>query len=357
MAPVARDPAVQCLPSLVHVVHVRFGPDVFVFGPPPVEPSIPAVGGRLVPRRAHLLDSKHGGVKLAARPVRGLAEHLRHGVVGILQRVEGKPALAVLVVEQPHELVRDSLVAPADETLRDRRRQVREIRRAGRGTGRTQEQIEDERDAVALRERPNLVRAIRVERRERQLGRLARAEVEDLFPPSMAHDQLSPGPRRGQRQRQGRDHPRHLLGVSMLREKASRAVDEEFVEFGVQPLGREPETVGHEAHHLREGIRPRAPGQTNLRGVDLPAVANRRVHDGLGPFAVGRALGCPDQRSNLRVRHRKREFSGTVHEDTRHRCIEPPADAIVAGTVDRTQELLELLVLVAVFDALDAHLW
>ena len=308
------------------------------------------MGETLMHRKAEFLDPQHGGVQLAVRPVRGVAEHLRHGGVGVLQRVEGQPALAVLVFEQPHELVGDLLVPPARQTLRDRRRQIRVVGCPGRLAGRTQEQIEDKRDAVAVGERPNLMQAIRVERREGHLGRLARTEIEDLFPPSMSHDQLSSRPRRGQRQRQGRDHPRHLLGVSMLGEEASRAVDEEFVELGVEPLGGQAETGGHELHHLREGIRPCTPGQTNARGVDLPAVANRRVHQGLGALAVGRALRRGDERPDLRIRDRKRELSGPVHDDARHGRVQPPADAIVAGAVDRPQELLEPLVLMAVFD-------
>ena len=293
---------------------------------------------------------------LAVRPVRGVPEHLRDRRVGVLQRVEGQPALAVLVVEQPHELVRDPLVPPAGEALRNRRRQIRVVGRPGRVTGRTQEQVEDERDAVALREWPNLVQAIRVERREGQLGRLARVEVQDLFLPPMANDQLSSGPRRGQRQREGCDHARHLLGVPVLGEEPSRTVDEEFVELGAEPFGGQPKTGGHEIHQLREGVRPCVPGQTDSCGVDLPAVANRRVHEGLGPLAEGRALRRCDQRPDLRVRDRKRELSGSVHDDAWHGCVEPSADAIVAGTVDGPQEMFEPLVLVAVFDAVDAHL-
>lgn len=83
---------------------------------------------------------------------------------------------------------------------RSLRGDVRVIRRGRHIARRTQEQIEDKRDAVALREWPNLMQAIRVERGEGHLGRLARAQIERLFPPSMAHDQLSAGPRRGQRQ-------------------------------------------------------------------------------------------------------------------------------------------------------------
>ena len=319
-----------------------------------------SLGPRGDHERRQAVDELQGGARVARRfatsPVRGIAEHLRHGRVGVLQRVEGQPALAVLVVEQPHDLVRDPLVPPAGEACRDRLRQVRVVGRPRRVTGGTQEQVEDERDAVAILEWPNLVQAIRVERREGQLGRLARVEVKDLFPLPMANHQLPSRPRRGQRQREGRDHAGHLLGVPMLGEEPSRTVDEEFIELGAKPIGGQAETRGHEVHHLREGVRPCAPGQTDTRGVDLPAVANRRVHEGLGSLAVGCALRRRDQRPDLRVRDRKRDLSRAVHDDARHRCVEASSDAIVAGTVDRPQQMLESLVLLAVFDAVDAHL-
>ena len=353
--PVPCNPTVQSLPPVVDTVHFGLGPDVVVLLPLQVKTPLPAMGEDLMQRRAEFLDPKHGGVQLTVRALSRVGEHLRDRRIGVLQRVEGQPALAVLVVEHPHELVGVPLVAPAGQTLRDGRGQVRVIRRPRHLAGRTQKQIEHQRDAVAFRERPNLVQAIRVERREGHLGRLARAQIEGLFPPSMAHDQLSTGPRRGQRQRQRRDHPRHLLGVSMFGEEASRAIDEEFVELGVQPFGGQAETGGCELHDLREGIRPCVPGQTNARGVDLPAVANRRIHERLGAFAVRRALRCGNERPDLRVRDRKRELPGPVHDDARHGRVQPPADAVVAGVVHGPQEMLEPLMLMPVFDALDAH--
>ena len=127
----------------------------------------------------------------------------------------------------------------------------------------------------------------------------------------------------------------------MFGEEASGPVDEELVELGPKPFCGEAKTSGDHVHDLRERVRPRAPVQTDIRGVDLPAVADRRVLNGLGSLPVRRALRGRDQRLDLRLRHRERQLPGALHGDARHGGEDAGADAIVTGTVDGPEKLID----------------
>ena len=113
---------------------------------------------------ALLFEPENGGVQLAARPARGLPEYLRHGSVLVLQRVEGQSVLAVLVVEHPCELVDPAPVPPSSQAFGDLRGQLPVFRWGQSVVCGPKEQVEQERNPVAIPDRQHLVRAVRVER-------------------------------------------------------------------------------------------------------------------------------------------------------------------------------------------------
>ena len=71
---------------------------------------------------------------------------------------------------------------------------------------------------MAFDDGPDLVSAVDVDGRERELGGLASAHVDGDLAVPMAHDQLAAAPHGGQGERQGRDHPVGLLGVTVRRD-------------------------------------------------------------------------------------------------------------------------------------------
>ena len=151
-----------------------------------------------------------------------------------------------------------------------------------RGPGRirvagAQAQVEHERQAMPFGDRPDFVRAVGVERRERQLGRFAGVHVDGALAVAVANDQPAAGARGRQRDRQGGDHAVGLLGVAVGREEPPRFIDQQLVELRVEPVRRAPEAGRRRAEDPGERLRPRSAPQSQPPGIDLPAVANRRV--------------------------------------------------------------------------------
>ena len=160
------------------------------------------------------------GVQLAVRAVGGLSEHPCHRRVGVLQRVEGQAVLAVRVFEQPHELVGRAPVSPSGQALRDRCRQVRVVGSPLKTSlAGPQEQVEDQRHAMAAGHGPHLVQTVRVEGREGQFRRLLRVHVEGGLPVAVADRQFAASTLGRQRHRQRGDHAGDLLGVPVRRAK------------------------------------------------------------------------------------------------------------------------------------------
>ena len=265
---------------------------------------------------AMLFDVDDGRVELALGTLGRRGQGLRSGGIGVLERIEGQSRLAVLVVEQPHQLLRRVvLVLPRDEALRDQvdlLAVVRRLARRGLVAG-PQAQVEDERQAMARRDRPDLVRAVGVERRERKLRRLLDLHVGGHLDAAVAHDQRAALARDRQRDRQGGDHAVRLLGVAVGGEEAAALVDEQLVEPGIEPVGRAAEPLRRRVEDLRERLRPRAAREVNPLRADLPAVADRGVDERVRPLAVGRALRCRDQVADLRLGHREGQHAGAVH--------------------------------------------
>ena len=82
---------------------------------------------------------------------------------------------------------------------------------------------------MTLDDGPDLVLAVGVERRERELGRLLDVHVNDDLAALVAHEQLAAVAHDRQRDRQGRDHAVHLLGVAVRGEETAAFVEEQLV--------------------------------------------------------------------------------------------------------------------------------
>ena len=140
-----------------------------------------------------LFDVDDRGVQLAAGPVGRLGENPGPGGVAVLQGLEGQSRLAVCVFEQPNDLLRRTvLVPPRREAFRDRIHLFAVIRRStGRGPVlRPQTEVEDQRQAVTRRDRPNLVPAVGVEGREGEARGLLHIHVHRDLAAPVADDQL-----------------------------------------------------------------------------------------------------------------------------------------------------------------------
>ena len=350
-------PAVE--PALVveYVVDVHFRDVVLV--PVPSMAVVPVEDVVAVERRlAGFFDVDDGRVQFAPGALRRRRQHLRHGRVGALQRGEGQPRCAVLVVEQPDQLVgRAFLAAPCGELLRDPGDLPAVVGRLARGVPvpGAQAQVEHQREAMAFEHRPDLVRAVGVEGRERQLGGLFRVHVDGDLAVLVADDQLAAGARDRQGDREGCDHAVGLLGVAVRQEEPARLVDEQLVELGVEPLARAAETRRRGLEDARERLRPRVPFQPHPLRVDLPAVADRGVHQRLRPLAVGCPLGRLDQGAYLRLGHRKGHHAGAFDLQPWHGREQPAVGAEVARPADGAQQSFKLCMAGAVFDVGNSH--
>ena len=249
----------------------------------------------------------------------------------------------------------DALRSPFRKALRHRRHEVRVIRRARPAAGGVQEQVEDERNPVAVGDRQHFVRTVRVEGGERQFGRLVRGHVVRGLVVAVANDDLAAGARRRQRQREGRHHAGNLLRVPMLGKETAAPVNEQLVELGAEPFGGQTEALRHDFHDLRERTGPGSARETHVTGIDLPAVADRWVHQCPRALAEGRPFGRIGQGLDLHRRNRERQFAHAFHDDARHGQKLPPACAVVARAVDGPEQFLQPLVPSSVLDALNAH--
>ena len=274
-----------------------------------------------VRRVAMFLDVNDRRVELAFGAFGRRGQGLRSGGVGVLQPVEGQSRRAVLVVEQPHQLLRRVVLAPPrHEALRDQVDLFAVVRRLPRRglIARPQAQVEDEGQPMPLHDGPDLVRAVGVERREGKLGRLLDVHVDGDLAAMVADEQLAAAARDRQRDRQGRDHAVRLLGVAVCGEEAAAFVDEQLVELRVEPVARAPETRRRGAEDSRERLLPRAAREANPLRSNLPTVADRGVDKRVRPLAVGGTLRRCNQGAYLRLGHRKGQHAGAVDLQPRH---------------------------------------
>ena len=329
-------PAIQPFAAVVHVAHL---PVAVIFLVP-----TPFAGRVGVRRDAVLLDVNEGRVQLAPGAFRGARQNAGHGGIDVLQHGKGQTRLAVLVIEQPDQFVgRVPGAAPLGQPLRkqvDLRGVVRGLPRRVGVTG-AKTQIEHERQAMTFSYRPDFVRTVGIERRERQFRRFSGGHVDGALAVAVADDQLAAGARGRQRDRQGGNHAVGLLGVAVGREETARFVDQQLVEWRVEPVEGATEARRHQSEDSAESLRPCGTRQPHPLGFDLPAVANRPVDEGLRSLAVGRALGPLDQCPNLRLGNGKRQGARALHLQPRHGRQQPAVDAEVARPVDGQQQLLD----------------
>ena len=335
----SRASAIESRPAVHHVNSALEPPDYGLRGVPDVV-AIPVVGRTLVGMTL-LFDPENGSVQHAAGTTCSLAKHLRYCSVPVFQRVERQAVLAVLVIEHPCQLVGTALLPPLSKTVGDLPGHLPVFGWRQSVCGRPHQQVEKERDPVAVPDRQHFMRAVGVEGGEGQLGGLHGGQFECGRSARMANDQLAPGAGCRQRQRQGRHHAGSLLGVPVFGEEASRLVDEQLVELDPESFGRQAQTFGDQTLDRREQIRPRPTRDKDILGVDLPTVANRCVQNGFGPLAVGRALRSRNQPLDLRLGHREGQLACTFDDDARHRREEGSADAVVARTLHGLEKFVE----------------
>ena len=167
------------------------------------------------------------------RPLRRPRQHVAHRGVGVLQPVERQPRLAVVVLQQPHQLVAGGAGRfPVGKELAYLLLLGAEVRGGRqRRAAAAQRQIVDQDDAVAGGDRPDLMDAVRVEGGERDIGGLLGAQVDDRLALPVADDQLTSGARHRQGQHQGGDHSVLLLGVPVGGEEPASLVDQQLVQM------------------------------------------------------------------------------------------------------------------------------
>ena len=110
-------PTVEPVPSIEDFVEFRLDIIVVVAVSAAMISAVDIVG------RAFLADMDDRRMQRAVGALRGPLQHAAHGRVGVLQRVEGQPGLAVVVFQQPDELL-GLAVAPGGQFPGDGLHQV-----------------------------------------------------------------------------------------------------------------------------------------------------------------------------------------------------------------------------------------
>ena len=340
---VGRDPSEERSRGIEHLV-VHFFP-ILVIG------FVPVIGVPEVIHGAGLVDVEDGGVQRVIRPPGRPYQDPTHRGVGILQHGERQALLAVVMLQKPDQLVAGSgRCLPVLELDGDPLLLRAEVRRVPprRSRGPLQDQVVDEDDTVAGGYRPGLVDAIRVERCEGELGGLFGVQSDDGLPFLVADDQFTSGACHRQRQHQRGHHSVDLLGISVWGEEPARLIHQQLVRVRGRALGRAAESRCGPCDDLRQGVVPRAAGHLHLRRIDLPAGANRAVHERQLAAAVGRPLRGVDQRSRLLLGDGKGKRARTFDVHPRHRHEQSALRTVVARAVDRPQEHFERRLLLVV---------
>ena len=350
LAPVRRRPAVQPAPAVVDFVELHV---VRIF----VAPVAVAVHvGISIRGVAHVADVNDGGKEFAVGLLCRLNQRTGQVDVAVLQGVKRQTGFAVVVVEQPDELVAGGFVAaPANEVCGNAVDMVCVVRRL---PGRQRvigahAQVEHQRQSMAVPNRPGLMGAVRIESGEGQFGGFLDVGLDHGFPLPVPNDQLAASAFGRQSDGQGRDHAVCLLRIPMRGEEAALFVDQQLVQAGFKAFDSAAESLRHGRHDAGEGVRPGTAGETSARRVNLPAVAHRGVHQRVLALAVRCSLGNGQQGAKLRQGHGEGEHAHALHFQARHGGKQATVGAEVARVVDGTQQIFQRLV-AAVLEV-DAH--
>ena len=288
----------------------------------------------------HFLDVQDRRVQGTAGAPCRLGQGAGHGCVGILQCRERESFLAVLMFQQPDNLLRARRAAvPPDQQSSDpvRYRVVVRGPRQHAVVASAQQQLVDQDDAVTGNDRPGLVHAIGVERSEGQLRRILGAQVDDRLTLLVADHQFAARPGDWQRDHQRGDHAGRLLAVAMGAEEPSRFVHQQLVQPRLGALARAPQALGGAADDLRQRVVPCPAAHVHLVRVDLPAVAHRAVQHRLRSPAVRRPFSRRRQRLGVGGRNGKGDQPGAGDLQAWQWREQPAVGAVFAGAVNRLQ--------------------
>lgn len=159
--------------------------------------------------------------------------------------------------------------------------------------------------------------AVGIEGGPGDLGNISAAQVESSFALAMTDHQFTARVQRRQRHDQRAEHPRRLLGVAMLEEKAALVVDQQLVQLGLHP-GACAETRGRAFDDAVEHRRPVPAPDANAVGADLPGAAHGGVNQRVCPAAIGRAFSRRDELSGLRRQQRQGDLADAFNLDQRN---------------------------------------
>jgi hypothetical protein len=150
-----------------------------------------------------------------------------------------------------------------------------------------EEQVERQRRAIARRDRPDFVAAVRIERDEHDLvGGTAEA---DLLVVVLDHEPAALR-RRRQEHHERADHPVGLLGVLVRCEELPRSVDQQVVQLGPELRARGQPEVARDPLQLGfERILP-VPVELDLPLADLPRIPHASVEQRLVTQPVARGM-------------------------------------------------------------------
>ena len=155
-----------------------------------VQGPVPAPGE--VIRPPVLLDVQNRSVQSAVRPLRRFGEHASDRQIDALQRVERESGLAVVMLQQPDDLVRATILAiPVPKQIGRRIHLGERIRHAARhalAASRADRHVVDERDPMAAAHGQRLVPTVGVERGVSQFPWILHGYIDLRFAVGMTHD-------------------------------------------------------------------------------------------------------------------------------------------------------------------------
>ena len=348
-------PPVAYLDDL-EVIMVRLFVLVFVIA---VTPQSVRTGIIIFLRAAGFLDVNDAQMHRATRALRRLHEHLCARRVGGFQSRKRQSVRAVLVFEQPRDLRRSAL---RGERLPEQCRSpggllrvVRRIERRGFSLAAAiLHEIKNEADAIAFRDGPDLVLAVRVERHEARFRDFRTAHVHRDLAARVTEHQFASAVRRRQHEHQRAEHSARLFRVAMREEKAARVIHEQLVKFRRHrhALAAQP---GHDLlENPVEIRRPRLAAEPHFLRRQLPHLAHRLVENRVLAPSVRRAHRVLDQRGDLHRRHGKRQDAHAFHLDFRHGNLHRAMHEKIPCPLHAAQQFLQRLEILIVCD-LNGH--
>ncbi len=185
------------------------------------------------------------------------------------------------------------------------------------------EEVENQAEAIAAFHRQHLVFAIGVKRGVANLSGIGRAKTGAHLASGMADEQIAAGVGRGERNDRCREHAGGFFRVAVGFEKAAFVIDEKFVKFGRDRVGRAAEIVGGASEEGIEGFAPCFTAEADFVGADLPDFANGFVVKRLISASIRRAFGGGfDEAAALFGRNGERHDPGVFDLEKRHRRLQ-----------------------------------